>query len=90
MEKLIATFAKNATEEVRVSLTQFRGHDLVDVRVYFEPRGGDEKLPSKKGVCLGVDLLPDLRAALAGAEKAARGAGLIETETVGAPGGDQA
>ncbi len=34
MYRLIDKFEKNATEEVRVSLTAYKGHELMDLRVY--------------------------------------------------------
>jgi hypothetical protein len=33
MEALVARIAKNPTEEVRIALTSYRGHDLVDARL---------------------------------------------------------
>ncbi|MCJ2099203.1 transcriptional coactivator p15/PC4 family protein [Methylobacterium sp. E-046] len=68
---LIATVMKNNTEEVRVSLTSFNGFDLVDIRTFARLIGaGGEPLPTKRGICLGRDRLPDLIAALREAEEA--------------------
>ena len=61
MGDLIGQFTKNATEEVRISLTEYRGHKLIDMRVYYEPREGGDRLPSKKGLTLAVDLYPELK-----------------------------
>lgn len=68
---VIAEVRKNATELVRVSLTQFRGHELCDLRVYFEQTtGSGEWLPTKKGVTFQRALLPDVIAALQDAQEA--------------------
>ncbi|MCZ6875177.1 MAG: transcriptional coactivator p15/PC4 family protein [bacterium] len=48
MDDVIAQFEKNATEVVRVSLTEFRGHKLIDLRVYYSDDEGQFK-PTKKG-----------------------------------------
>ena len=64
MEKLVKTIPKNAREEIRVSLTEYKGHDLCDMRVYCEPYAGDERVATKKGISLSLAKLPELIAAL--------------------------
>lgn len=68
---VVAVVRKNSLEEVRVSISEFRGHRLVDVRVFadFDGRGGEPRA-TKKGVALKVELLPDLIAALQSAQEA--------------------
>jgi hypothetical protein len=74
----IATIRKNSAEEIRVELGEFNGHDLVNVRVWAEPRnGGAERIPTKAGIACNVRLLPELIEALQQAEMAARNAGLL-------------
>ena len=68
MDHVIAQFEKNATEVVRVSLTEFRGHKLVDLRVYYSDDEGQFK-PTKKGVSLSVGLYPELKKAIHTLEK---------------------
>ena len=68
MDELIAQFEKNATEVVRVSLTEYRGRKLVDVRVYYSD-GEGQYHPTKKGVSLSVDVYPDFKRALLELEK---------------------
>ena len=68
MDELIAQFEKNATEVVRVSLTEYRGRKLVDVRVYYSDDEGQYR-PTKKGVSLSVDVYPDFKRALLDLEK---------------------
>ncbi len=35
----VATIPKNKLEELRITLTEYRGHDLVDLRVFMERAG---------------------------------------------------
>lgn len=81
MDELIATIPKNKLEEVRVGIDEFKGHDLVSMRVWADPYGGDERVPTKKGLSVRVQLLPDLITALQEAEKEARAAGMFGAVT---------
>ncbi len=50
---VIHSFQKNAAEEIRISLTSYKGHDLIDVRVYYLVDGPDEEWkPTPKGICM--------------------------------------
>lgn len=77
MDTKISTIEKNANEEIRVSLTEFKGHDLIDIRVYATPAATGEAVPTRKGLCVKPELLSDLIAALQDAEAQARKAGLL-------------
>lgn len=67
---LIATVTKNNVEEVRVSLTTSHGVDLIDVRTFARPVGArGEFVPTKRGICLCRDRLPDLITALTQAQE---------------------
>jgi hypothetical protein len=50
---LVASFEKNSKEEVRVSVNEFHGRKLINIRVFY--RAGEEWLPGKQGLALGVD-----------------------------------
>ena len=67
MEALVARIPKNPTEEVRISLTSYRGHDLIDIRVFFQDEQGEWR-PTKRGVSLSVDAFTELRDAIGKAE----------------------
>ena len=69
----IATFRKNANEEVRVSIDDFRGHRLVNIRVWYTGPDGEPR-PGKQGVAIRIELLAELRAALDFAAKEGRAA----------------
>ncbi len=75
----IATIEKNKTEELRVALKEFQGHNYADIRTYRDPYpdDGQGRAPTKKGVTMAVTKLPDLVAALQQAVSEARAAGLL-------------
>lgn len=74
----VAVIRKNTREEIRVDLSEFRGHDLVSLRVWTDPLGpGSERIPTKAGIACNVALIPELIEALRRAEAAARQAGLL-------------
>ena len=78
MEKTIATIRKNAREVLKVELTNYRGHDLVALRLWAEKSDGSGQVPTPKGVNVAIALLPAIREALAEAEREARAAGLLK------------
>ena len=77
MEEMISSFEKNALEEVRVSLTEYRGHQLIDLRVYYLSADGEPR-PTKKGLALSVGLYPELKESLAKLEQVLKERGLLE------------
>ena len=58
-DRVIDTFKRNATEEVRATLRTYRGKQYLDVRIYYLDDGGEYK-PTKKGINLSVELMGDL------------------------------
>lgn len=57
--KTIAAWPLNRRETLRVSLSEFNGHPIIDARVWFDDGGGCIK-PGRKGLTLGVKHLPKL------------------------------
>lgn len=60
---LLATFPRTDRTEVRLTLSQFKGRQLIDLRLYFVNTEG-EWLPSRKGCAIQPAELPDLLTAL--------------------------
>jgi hypothetical protein len=57
------TLRKNAREDLRVSLDEFKGLELVNVRVWF--RGDDgEMRPGKQGVAVRLEMAGELAQAI--------------------------
>jgi hypothetical protein len=77
----IARFWKNRrrNESVRVSLSEYEGQCLINVRVYCTGTDGIDR-PTPKGVAMGIRKLPELARTLVKAEAKARELGLIEPE----------
>jgi len=61
--QIIHSFPKNPLEEVRASLTTFKGKQYVDLRIYYKGDDG-EYHPSKKGLTLSLDLFGELEEAV--------------------------
>ena len=58
---------KNAREVLRVQRTTYKGHELIDLRVWYpSDTNGGELRPSPKGVAIRVELLGAVLAALKG------------------------
>ena len=76
---MVGSFPKNNREEVRVTLSKFKGYDLVGVRQWFRNEN-DEPRPSKSGVTIRVDLLPELLDLMQQARDIAVEKGILELE----------
>lgn len=75
----IAIIEKNSLEEVRVTLDEYSGHQLIDVRVYADFKTGNVETrgPTKKGVSLNIAKLPELLDGLSLAMEVAQRRGLL-------------
>ncbi|KAA9010171.1 transcriptional coactivator p15/PC4 family protein [Histidinibacterium aquaticum] len=65
---VLASIRKNAREELRVSRDDYKGHDMINLRVFYD--AGDEMRPGKQGIALKAELLPELLNALRRAQDA--------------------
>ncbi|RXG86502.1 transcriptional coactivator p15/PC4 family protein [Bradyrhizobium zhanjiangense] len=74
----IAKFWKNRArnESLHVSLSEYEGHCLINVRLYTTGSDGIDR-PTQKGVAMGIQKLPDLARALNRAVAIAKKMGLI-------------
>lgn len=69
MDKLVKTFEKNKFQEIRVSVTEYQGNDLIDIRTWTLPQGSTEKVATAKGISINVKLFPQLKEAVSLLEK---------------------
>ena len=67
-DRLLATVRKNAREEIRVTRGDFKGHDIVGLRVWFEDRASGEMRPGKDGLAFRAELVDEIIEALSGSE----------------------
>ena len=77
----IASFWKNRrrSESVHVTLSDYEGRSLINVRVYATGTDGIDR-PTTKGIAMGIGKLPELARAIVKAETKAREIGLIDDE----------
>jgi hypothetical protein len=75
---IVRELTKNRRETLRIALDRYQGVDLLDIRVCVDlTESSGIQTPTKKGVSVRVDLLPDLIEALCDAETRARELGLL-------------
>jgi len=72
VDQLISTFPKNKFEEIRVQIKEFKGYDLLDIRVFAGTKEGEEKVPTGKGISINVSHFMDLKKAVLEAEQVLR------------------
>ena len=55
---------KNSMEKIRIERTNYKGYDLVSLRVYFQDKISGEWKPSPKGITFKVELIDEIISAL--------------------------
>jgi len=58
---IISEFQRNEEEKVRLGLRAYKGKVYFDLRIWFPDKETRELIPSKKGICLNLDCLPQMR-----------------------------
>jgi len=69
--KLLYEFEKNSVEKVKVTEAIFKGKRYIDIRIWAQGENPGEpgsEQPTKKGICLSIELLPELIQALKAAD----------------------
>ena len=61
--ELVGQFEKNGSEVIRVRFTTYQGHDLIDIRTFYQTSDGAWK-PGRQGIQMRRTLIPDLLHAL--------------------------
>ena len=74
---VIARIQKNADEEIRVAIAEFKGHHLVDIRIFVDFTAARVPMPTKRGLSIRIGQLPDLLDALQDAAARARKLGML-------------
>ena len=80
MGQIVYTFEKNALEEVTAQITEYRGHQLIDIRVWLKEREGSDARPTRKDIALEVEQFPDLKKAVLELEKALKAENMLLEE----------
>ena len=79
MSSLVAEIPKNKRETLRVSLDDYMGHRLLNLRVWVDGKNG-QQVPTKAGVSVRIDLIPELQQALVDAAEMATSAAGGDTD----------
>ena len=77
MQKMVKAFPKNKFQEIRVSISEYQGNDLIDIRTWTLPQGAEEMSPTGKGISINVKLYPELKEAVLALESELKEAKLI-------------
>ena len=62
--KLIATVPRSATEQMQISINEYKGKAYLDMRIHYTTDDGQTWLPTKKGVTFSPDQLDLLTEAI--------------------------
>jgi len=65
-QRLVYSFDKNAIEEVRAYLQEWRSQQYLDIRIWMkgQPSEPGSETPTKRGLCISTDLLSELKKAV--------------------------
>jgi hypothetical protein len=81
MNEIVASFPKNKYEEVRFQIKEYKGKDLIDIRVWTDVKGADQKIPTTKGVSMNVSHFNDLKRAILEMERVLKTQKLLGPES---------
>ena len=60
MENLITEIKKNSTEVYRIYEKEYEGYKFIDVRIYYMDKNSGEYKPTKKGISIMPNNVPDI------------------------------
>ena len=67
--KILATIDRSATEQLQISVSEYRGKSYFNLRIYYTTDDGATWLPTKKGVTFSPEQLDILSDAIEEAKK---------------------
>lgn len=83
MNEIVANFSKNKYEEVRFQIKEYKGKDLIDIRIWTDVKGADQKIPTTKGVTMNVSHFADLKRSILEMERVLKSNKLLSPESAG-------
>lgn len=81
MNQIVSSFPKNKYEEVRFQIKEYKGKDLIDIRIWTDVKGAEDKIPTTKGVTMNVSHFPQLKRSILEMEQALKLNNLLGPET---------
>lgn len=84
-DNTIGSFAIGRDREVRVSVGEFKGTDIIQIRRWVQSYSGDadDRIPTKQGIAFSIEQLPEAIRVLQKAEAHAREFGLLDEPVEG-------
>ena len=67
--KILATIERTETEQLQISISEYKGKSYFNLRIHYTTDGGDTWLPTKKGVTFTPEQLDILTDAIEEAKK---------------------
>ena len=67
--KILATIQRTDTEQLQISVSEYKGKSYLNMRIFYTTDGGSSWLPTKKGVTFAPDQLDLLEEAIQEARK---------------------
>lgn len=67
--KILATIQRSDTEQLQISVSEYKGRSYLNMRIFYTTDGGSSWLPTKKGVTFAPDQLDLLEEAIGEARK---------------------
>ncbi len=67
--KILATIERSDTEQLQISLSEYKGTSYLNMRIFFTNDGGTTWIPTKKGVTFTPDQLDILTEAIDAAKQ---------------------
>ncbi|MEI8128049.1 MAG: transcriptional coactivator p15/PC4 family protein [bacterium] len=68
-QKMIATIPRSATEQLQISINEYKGKSYLDLRIFYTTDDGATWLPTKKGVTCAPENIEILKDAVEEAMK---------------------
>lgn len=78
MNEVITTIDKSDRDDIRVSLSDFKGKKYIDIRLFVETEEDKDRIPTKKGITFSIDLYPEFKRAIKTLEDTLLKKGLID------------
>ncbi len=66
MGVIIKDIERNSTEIIRVEVSEFKGRELINLRIWYQSMSGGDMVykPTQKGVALNIDKYEELKEAI--------------------------
>lgn len=68
-DQVLYHFQRSRDEFVYLRLREYKEKKYLDLRIFYQPKDGDEHRPTTKGITLALELLPELKKGILACEK---------------------